>query len=609
MNCYLQYSLIGLPISLILVGNIALAGEQLTQLKTTVNSIPKTLLSQSPQNQPQFKIKPEKTDSFSILSFTEFPLVQNDSLENSEEILIESCPEIEKELSQAQSVQIWINAQGKVIKNESTVLESQAIEKNIQPILQQKRLSQPELETALANTITLQYLEQGFITSRAEVLPSNTEPIIIQVIEGTITEIQIVGRDRFNQSYICERLLLGITTPFNTLQLEDQLRLFRSDPLLTNIEASLRPTGNSGESLLRVKVEEAQPFALGFSFDNYSPPSIGSEQLGVGLSYLNVTGIGDILTASYQHSTTGGADILDVSYQLPLNARNGTLQLRVAPYWTEITQPPFDQLDIQGQTDRYELSYRQPLIRSIREELALSLGFAYQDGQTFVFEDRPFPFGFGPDEEGVSRTSVFKFAQEYIHRNPKGSWLLRSEFGLGTGLFDATENPGSIPDGQFFKWLAQAQRVQQLDQNLLLILQAELQLSADSLLPSQQFILGGGQSLRGFRQNARSGDNGFRLSIENRWTVARNSAGSALIQIAPFLDMGAVWNIDNNPNQIPEENVIAGAGLGFLWRDILGMNGLSLRLDYSLPLVEIEDRGNNIQDDGLYFKINYQPRF
>jgi hemolysin activation/secretion protein len=535
--------------------------------------------------------------------------VQNNSSEDSEEILRENCPQIEQESSQIQSIQIWIDSQGKVIKNESTVLDSQDIEKNIQPIFQQKRLSQPELQTALANTITLQYLEQGFITSQAEVVPSSAEPIIIQVVEGKITAIQIEGRERLNQSYICHRLLRGITTPFNTLKLEDQLRLFRSDPLLNNIEASLRPTGNPGESLLRIKVEEAQPFAMGFSFDNYSPPSIGSEQLSVGLSYLNLTGIGDIVTASYQHSTTGGADILDVSYTIPINAMNGTLQLRVAPYWTEITKAPFDQLDIQGQTDRYELSYRQPLIRSTREELALSLGFTYQDGQTFVFEDRPFPFGIGPDEEGVSRTSMFKFAQEYIHRDPLGSWLLRSEFGLGTGLFNATDNSGSIPDGQFFKWLAQAQRVQQLNPNVLLILQAELQLAADSLLPSQQFILGGGQSLRGFRQNVRSGDNGFRLSVENRWTVARNTAGSPMIQIAPFLDMGAVWNVADNPNQIPEENVIAGAGLGFLWRDILGVNGLSLRLDYGLPLVEIEDRGNNIQDNGLYFKINYQPRF
>jgi hemolysin activation/secretion protein len=580
----------GLPLGLILVGNVSLGVENSTQ-------------------QPQFKLQPKKTDSFSFISQTQFPLVQNYSSEPSEEISTESCPQIEERLSQTQPIQIWINRLGQAIKNESTVLDSQEIEKNIQPILKQKSLSQQELETAIANTITLNYLEQGFITSRAEVVPSSTETIMIKVIEGKITALQIQGRERLNQSYICNRLLRGITTPFNTLQLEDQLRLFRSDPLLNNVEASLRPTGNPGESLLRVKVEEAQPFSMGFSFDNYSPPSIGSEQLAVGLSYLNLTGIGDIVTASYQHSTTGGADILDVSYQVPLNARNGTLQLRVAPYWTEITQAPFDQLDIQGQTDRYELSYRQPLIRSTREELALSLGFTYQDGQTFVFEDRPFPFGIGPDEDGVSRTSVFKFAQEYIHRDPLGSWLLRSEFGLGTSLFDATDNSGSIPDGQFFKWLAQAQRVQQLNQNLLLILQAELQLSADSLLPSQQLILGGGQSLRGFRQNVRSGDNGFRLSIENRWTVARNSAGSPIIQIAPFLDMGAVWNVPDNPNSIPEENVIAGAGLGFLWRDIFGLNGLSLRLDYGLPLVEIEDRGNNIQDDGLYFKINYQPRF
>ena len=35
-------------------------------------------------------------------------------------------------------------------------------------------------------------------------------------------------------------------------------------------------------------------------------------------------------------------------------------------------------------------------MRSPREEFALSLGFTYQDGQTFLFDDLATPFGVGP---------------------------------------------------------------------------------------------------------------------------------------------------------------------------------------------------------------------
>ena len=42
---------------------------------------------------------------------------------------------------------------------------------------------------------------------------------------------------------------------------------------------------------------------------------------------------------------------------------------------------------IRANQDLYEINYRQPLMRSPREEFALSLGFTYQDGQTFLFDD------------------------------------------------------------------------------------------------------------------------------------------------------------------------------------------------------------------------------
>ena len=95
---------------------------------------------------------------------------------------------------------------------------------------------------------------------------------------------------------------------------------------------------------------------------------------------------------------------------------------------------------------------------------------------------------------------------------------MRSQFNVGIDVFDATVNSDSKPDGRFFSWLGQAQRAQQLGKNNLLIAQAELQLSPDYLISSQQFFIGGGQSLRGYQQNSRSGDNGVRFSVENRTT-------------------------------------------------------------------------------------------
>jgi hemolysin activation/secretion protein len=73
-----------------------------------------------------------------------------------------------------------------------------------------------------------------------------------------------------------------------------------------------------------------------------------------------------------------------------------------------------------------------------------------------------------------------------------------------------------------------------------------------------------------------------------------------MLQLSPFADVGMIWN---NDRPSPEQNFLVGVGLGLLWEPIANLN---LRLDYALPLVELDDRGNNAQDDGIYFSVNYR---
>ncbi|WP_224092391.1 ShlB/FhaC/HecB family hemolysin secretion/activation protein [Nostoc sp. MS1] len=473
-----------------------------------------------------------------------------------------------------------------------------------------RELTAEEVRKA-ADAVTQLYLNQNYLNSRA--VPVTPQPgatdgvLVIRVIEGRLADIDIEGTQHVNPAYIRSRIRLGASVPLNAVKLEEQLRLLRLDPLFTNVEASLRPTGQVGQSLLIVRVQEAKNFTSNFLIDNYSPPSVGGERFGVELGYRNLTGFGDLLTGAYYRTFTGGFEAFDFGYQIPVNAMNGTVQLRVSPSSSKITEAPFKDLGIQGEQDIYEINYRQPLWRSPREEFALSLGFTYQDGQTFLFDRLPTPFGIGPDQNGVSRTSVIKFGQDYVSRSSQGAWFLRSQFNFGVGLFNATSNPDPIPDSHFFSWQGQIQRSQQLSNNNLLIIQGDVQLTPNSLLPSQQFVIGGGQSVRGYRQNIRFGDNGVRLSVEDRIIVQRNVAGLPTIQLAPFFDMGVVWNQGDNPNKLPDQTFLAGAGLGMLWDNALGIDRLALRLDYAVPFVDLQDRGNNVQDEGFYFSLRYRP--
>ncbi|MEQ8963241.1 MAG: ShlB/FhaC/HecB family hemolysin secretion/activation protein, partial [Coleofasciculus sp. C2-GNP5-27] len=468
----------------------------------------------------------------------------------------------------------------------STIFGEAEFNPIIEPI-EGKTVTLEELRS-VADAISQLYLEGGYITSRAVLVEESldTDVVEIRVIEGSLEAIQVEGTQRLNPSYVRSRVRLGADTPLNTGELEDQLRLLRVNPLFENVEASLRAGTGLGQSVLVVRISEADPFEGRVGIDNYSPPSVGAERLTANVRYLNLTGIGDEISAQYNRTTAGGAHTWDFNYRVPINAMDGTVQLRASFNENEVIQEDLQELDIQGESDLYEINYRQPLIRTPRRELALSLGFTHQDGQTFTFAG-PTPFGFGPDEEGVSRTSVFKFGQEYTLRQTSGAWAFRSLFSFGTGLFDATENSDvdeDFPDGQFVSWLAQIQRVQILNPDNFLIIQADLQLGFDSLLPAQQFVIGGGQSVRGYRQNVRAGDNGFRISVEDRITLERDESGIATFVLAPFFDVGYVWNRGTNPNELLDQTFIAGLGLGILWEPVPNLN---LRLDYGLPLVDL----------------------
>ena len=483
----------------------------------------------------------------------------------------------------------------------STVFDIAKLEPIIKP-LEGKSVTEEQL-TAAANAITQLYISNGYVTSQALYTPQSAIGGIakIQILEGKVEKIEIVGVSAVNPDYVQSRTELGVGTPLNTNNLEDQLRLLRADPNFTNVNASLKAGSKDGLSILTITVVEANQLAGSVSFDNFSAPAVGSERMGAGLNYRNLFGLGDVFSANYYRTTTGGSNQYDLGFSIPVNPMNGTVSLRFAPSNYRITQAPFDAFNIRGNNEVYAATYRQPLVRNPREEFALSLGYEYQRGQTFLFNDLAVPFGVGPEADGTSRTSVFKFGQDYTSRDTEGTWSLRSQFSLGTGLFGATYV--TDPSAAFLSWLGQVQRVQVLGSDTILIGSLDTQLSADPLLPSQQFVIGGGQSVRGFRQNARSGDNGIRLSVESRFVVARNEEGQTVLQIAPFVDLGLVWNNSRNLNLLPSQNFLAGGGLGILYEPIKRLN---LRLDYALPFVNLSDRGSNLQESSLYFSVGYQ---
>ena len=484
----------------------------------------------------------------------------------------------------------------------STVFTSEDFAPVLDP-LQGQNVTLTQLQEAV-DALTQLYVSEGYINSRA-ILAEQTFAdgvVTIEVREGAIADIKLRGLQRFQPVYFTSRLDLGIDTPFNVNDLEDQLRLLQINPLIEDLQVDLQPGEEAGESVLLLDIEEASPF-FGTAFvDNYSAASVGSERYGLNAGYRNLLGLGDIFSTTVTRSSTGGSRVYDFSYSIPINAMEGTINAGITLDRNNVTLPPFDVLGIRGESETYEISVRQPLVRNFTEEFALSVGLRHKTGQTFLFDNTGTSFSSGAEADGTTRTMVLSFGQDYLKRDRQGAWIFRSQLNFGVDWWDATNNDDPTPDGQFFSWTGQVQRIHRLGDRHLFVIQGDVQLSPNNLLASERFGIGGGQTLRGYRQGARSGDNGWRISIEDRITLASGDPAVHLFQVIPFLDMGMVWNNPSNPDQIANEHFLAGAGVGLLYSPV---ENLTMRLDLTLPLVNIRDRSVNAQDDGIYFSLAY----
>lgn len=227
----------------------------------------------------------------------------------------------------------------------NTILTTEDLAPILQPI-QGKEITAEQVED-VANGITQLYVSKGYITSQAVFEPNDSQSIVngiatIKAIEGQIERIDVQGNTKTNPDYVRSRVNLGITKPFNANSIEDQLRLLRGDPLFRKVTSNLIPSVAVGKSILIVQVEENNQFGGYINFDNFSPLAVGSERIGANLTYRNFTGFGDLLAVFYYRSTTGGSNLYDFSYSIPVNPMNGNIAIRYAPSDYKITDPNFD---------------------------------------------------------------------------------------------------------------------------------------------------------------------------------------------------------------------------------------------------------------------------
>lgn len=485
----------------------------------------------------------------------------------------------------------------------STVFSPEELRELTRPYVH-RDVTNEDLEE-LRRALTRLYIQHGYVTSGA-VIPDQTivdGRLRVHIIEGELSRIDIEGNRWFRDGYLRSQLRAAATKPVHTDPLQYRLHLLQMDPLVRRVNAELRPGVSPGESTLRVKVSENNPFTAHVGINNYLSPSVGAERWMFGVGHRNLLGRGDALQLSYGRSD-GLDPQWDLFYSIPINARHTTLSGRYRKNDFSVVEEPFERLDIESESEIYELSLRHPLYRSLEQEFALALTGEHLHNETRMMG---IPFAFTPGtEDGESTVTALRFSQEWVYRTQRQVLAARSRFSLGVDSLGATVWDIPLPDGKFVSWLGQFQYVHIFPpHDIQMIFKSDLQLANDPLLPLEQMAVGGRYSVRGYRENHFVRDQGFVASLELRIPLVRRVAWADYLQLAPFVDLGASRNRES-PS--PPPNTIYSAGLGLRWAMTIAKGSFEIKPQFELywgvPLRDVDTgQRDDLQDKGIHFQF------
>jgi len=480
----------------------------------------------------------------------------------------------------------------------STVFTPDELAEVVKPFV--NRVLYTEDLDAVRLALTHQYVEHGYVNSGA-VIPDQTVTdgvVTIQLIEGTLENIEVSGTKHFLSVYLTSRLSRSAGRPLNIQPLQERLQLFLQDTRFERINAELRPGPAAGEAVLQVEVQEASPYQAWLEFNNFQSPTVGAERGLATVAHLNPLGLGDYFRGTYGHSE-GVEPLLDFQYSLPFTPWDTTFTGQYRRNDFTVTESPFDELDITSTSQIVTLSLRQPVYRTLMQEVALTLTGEYVENKNFLL-GIPFSFTSGSTSRGEVRFSVLRFGQEWTYRQAHHVWSARSRFSFGLDVLNATtQGSSSVPDGQFFNWLGQVQVAHRFEPvGVQVIGRMDLQVSNDRLFPLEQYALGGRYTVRGYRENTIVRDNAFLFSVEGRVPFLASSTGDVLLQGAMFVDVGRGWNAKP---PTPDPDTLASVGLGILTSLFHG--NLQGSVYWGLPLNHVSTPNQNLQDHGLHVQL------
>ena len=458
--------------------------------------------------------------------------------------------------------------------NGTSVIASAELESIVAPYVG-REMDLTEL-AKVADVVTTALRDKGYSLARAyipaqEIKDGNLE---IAVLEGRVGEIIVRG----NQNYSSEFIKRGFTPvvrdgAIKQNSLEKSLLVLNEYPDL-RATAVLEAGQEPGATDIVVTVKDKLPFHLVMDYDNFGTESVSKNRFGLEVNlgrFLIVEGSSLSLRAvigsdpkSYHYGRA--------SYLLPINAYGTKLGFLGYGGDFDVGQE-LSEFNITATTWGYSPYLTHPLVRTRGANLTGEFGFESKDSTQWLLGSL-----FSRDKVRMLRMGL---NADWIDRTGRNFISFSIFQGLEEAL-GAMENNDSKSsrfgaDNRFTKAYVNWARVQKVIDRVSIILRGSGQASTRPLVVTEQFFIGGADSVRGYPPGEFLGDNGYNVSTELRVSPLPNQD---ILQLAFFVDHGGV-SIKDPPPGVKKSQQLTGAGYGFRLSLPYNING---RFDVGFPV-------------------------
>lgn len=460
------------------------------------------------------------------------------------------------------------------------------LERTLEPIYLNQQLT-PDKIKEIKNAISRYYEEYYDPFVLVEVPAQNISSGVLQlvVVQGKVGEISVKGNKYFSSERLKKYLHTKPGDEINLYNIQRDLDLINRNPF-RRVNAIYAPGKEFGTTDLILAVDDARPIRVYCGADNSGVASINRQRLFAGLSFGNFLWLDELF--SYQYTTSYDFKTFQGhtgQYMAPLPC--GHLINMYGGYSTVEPPLPFLMVKNKGTTAQTSFRYIMPLKTHPRTTQEWSVGFDYKfTNNTILYSEEIENFG--------NYLNLTQFVMEYKRhqevRTARFDYDLQAYYSPGEILphqEDARFN--KLRNGARNNWFymkGSFRYLQALPKNFQLSLWMQGQWTSASLLPSEQFGLGGYSSVRGYDERQLSMDSAFLSSLEIRSpliplvTMFRSTPAKDALQFLGFLDYG--WG-HNNHSVATEPNMSYLLGIGPGLRYTLDPY-VSVRLDWGIKL-------------------------